>query len=640
MKRSSAAFVSLLLVPLLAAPLPLLFSQSQGFTPSAEDLRFLDEVQRRAFQYFLMEAHPETGLVREQADNFAPDHRSVASIAAEGFKLAAYVVGAERGWISKEEAEKRCVKTLRFFLNQMESEHGFYFHFVDRATGRRTKQTELSSIDTALFLAGALTAGQYFKGTEVEVLADHLYERVDFFWMLNGGKTLSMGWLPDRGFLHERWNNYNESFILYLLAIASPTNPIPPTSWHEVNKRIGTYGNHALIYSPPLFTHQYSHLWVDFRNKNDGRFDYFLNSRTATLVNREFCLDQRRKFKTYSENVWGLTAGLGPGGYRAYGSPPGNAPHDGTVAPWAIASSIVFTPELSIPALRYLYTHHKSKLWGRYGFSDAFNLDRKWYARDVLGIDVGPVLLMIENYRTGLLWRLFMQHPAVQRGMERMGFRPGSLPLRVPPVPVVEISRPAHTVVVDGDLSEWNGATPVWLTASAHRELGEITDAADLEGRFRFAWDKSYLYLAAQITDDDVVANLQGDQIWKEDLIELFLDPDEKGLVWGDPRDLQIGLNAGAEDGTARSWAWFQGFDPTKRNLIIFNAIRVPGGYQLEAAISWQLIGVTPQHGLAFGLSPALHDVDSDGSEGKLNWYYLPDGKTERARLGQAVLRG
>lgn len=611
----------------------------QSYQPSEEDLRFLDLVEQKAFDFFRKEHHPKTGLVKDKANNFEKDGQPLASIAATGFGLSAMVVGADRGWISKAEAQEYCSKTLRFFLTEMESEHGFFYHFVDWSTGKKTNHTELSSIDTALFLAGALMAGEYFKGTEVERLADELYRRVNFHWMLNGGQTLSMGWNPREGFIKSRWDQYNESLILYILAIGSPTYRIPPKSWQRVVKRIGTYGSHVLIYSPPLFTHQYSACWLDLRNKNDGLADYFENSKVATIVNREFCLDQKTHYKTYSENVWGLTASISQHSYKAYGSEPGGAVHDGTVAPTAAGSSIVFTPELSIKALRFMYDNYKDRTWGRYGFSDAFNLDRNWYAKEVLGIDQGPLLLMIENFRSELLWRFFMKHPSVIRGMELAGFRPGTVELKVPEKPKVAIPRVQRPIRIDGSLDEWDLTQPLKLESPEHRELGEISGLRDLLGRFFFAWDQDFLYVAAKIYDDSLVVKKMGEKIWLDDIVELYFDPENDGIEWGNPKDVQLGLSPGETMGGGRSWAWFQGFDPAARGLVEFKIKRQNWGYNVEAKISWKLLNMTPQPNLTFGFSPAIHDIDQDGSEGKLHLFFLPEGKSKRNFLGEATLQ-
>lgn len=589
---------------------------------TTEDEAFLEMVQKKTFEFFLREHHPETGLVKDKANNFGPDTTATASIASTGFGLTAMIVASERGWVTKEEAQKYCTMTLRFFLNRMEENRGFFYHFVNWATGKRSRNTELSSIDTAILLAGALTAGEYFKETEVETLANQIYERVDFPWMLNGGKLLSMGWDPiAQKFFNLRWHDYNESFILYLLAIGSPTHPIPADSWHQVNKRIGIYGPHVLIYSAPLFTHQFPHIWFDFRNKNDGFVDYFENSRVATLVNRQFCLDHSRQHKTYSENVWGLTASMGPTGYRAYGAGPGGSLHDGTIAPTAAGGSIVFTPELSLNALKYMYANFKDRIWGKYGFSDAFNWDRGWRSSEVLGIDQGPILLMIENARSELIWKLFMRHPAVQRGMERIGFKPGTLKLKPPT---------RAKLVID------TLKTPIHLESPENRELGEVTDANDLSGDIFLAWDDKFLFVTAKIQDDSLIAKRAGEQIWRDDLLELFIDPQGDGFKWGSMQDIQLGLSPGPLG--ARSWVWPRKFDPVKRGAVQLEIKTRPDGYDIEAKIAWGLLGITPGKGVKFGLTPALHDIDKDGTEAKLTWFFLPDGKNNVNTLGEVTL--
>ncbi len=621
----------------ITAVIPTGFAQPPEI--SNEDRQFLELVQQKAFQYFLKEHHPSSGLVKDKASNFAHDSSTIASIAATGFGLTAMVVGADRGWISHQEAQKYCAKTLRFALQGLEAEHGFFYHFIHWQTGKKTKNTELSSIDTALFLAGALTAGQYFKGTEVEQMAGELYRRVDFSWMLNNGKTLSMGWGPREGFLKQRWSDYNESLILYALAVGSPTHAISPGSWREVNKRVGIYGSYVLVFSPPLFTHQYPLIWLDLRNRNDGVIDYFENSKVATLVNRQFCLDQREKFKTYSENIWGLTAAIGPNGYKAYGSGPGQAVHDGTVAPTAPGGSIVFTPELSLAALKSMYETHKDKLWGKYGFSDSFNLDRNWFAQEVIAIDQGPLLLMIENYRSELIWKLFMQNSDIQRGLEKMGFRAGTLKAKIPKRPRVTIKRAKPSLKIDGLLDDWNQTDfVIQLAPPYHRELGEISGPGDLSGRVAFAWDPNFLYAAARIHDDDIVARVKGAQIWRNDLLELFIDPAGNGFEWKNPKDFQLGLGPGTGDRDQRSWVWPKNFDPEEKGLVNFNVQRRSGGYDVEAQISWNLVEIKPRPGVLFGLSPALHDQDQDHTEGKLTWFFLPEGKTGKNLLGEATL--
>ncbi len=619
---------------------PFLWAQPASFSP--DDERFLDEVERKAFDYFNREHHPKTGLVKDKAVNAGNDQSRIASIAATGFGLTAMCVGAERGWIEKKDAREYCVKTLRFALKQLPVQRGFFYHFMDWRTGKPTKYSEISSVDTALFLAGALTAGEYFKGTEIETMAQALYERADFSWMLNGGRTLSMGWKPDSGFLKERWNSYNESLILYLLAIASPAHPIPAESWRAVKKKIGVYGTHVLIYCPPLFTHQYSQVWLDLRNKNDGVADYFENSRVATIVNREFCIDRSDQNKTYSENIWGLTACMGPDGYKAYGAPPGNAPQDGTIAPTAAGGSIVFTPELSLKAFRAMASDPdlKGKISGKYGFCDAFNLKRPWFSNEVIGIDQGPIALMIENLRSEMVWRLFMRNPSVKEGLGKMGFREGTLRLKRPKRPLVEIPKRDREITIDGNLNDWDLGSATELRLQEHYEVGEIGDDADLSGDFYFAWDEDFLYAAARVRDESLILNQKGEKIWKDDCIELFVNPDGKGLRWGRQKDVQLGFSPAASGDDVRCWAWFQSYDPMTRGLAEAKVKRKVDGYDLEARISWKFLKMDPSEGLRFGFSPAVHDADYDRSDGKENLFFLPDGKNDCFILGKAILRG
>ena len=420
-------FSFFLLISLFTVCQPRLFSMDK------KDAEFLDMVEKQSLQYFVNCTNSANGLVLDRASNSkSPDFKyAPASIAAVGFGLAAITAGAERGWISKTAAEEQVKTTLKFFSEKMESEHGFFYHFVDMETGKRAGDCELSSIDTALFLAGALTAAQYFENPDIKDLAKKLYERADWKWMANGSVYLSMGWTPEKQFhpdtntktfIPYEWSNYNESSILYILAMGSPTFPITADSWKAIKRPRGSYKGHALIFSPPLFTHQFSHAFIDFRNKRDAFADYFENSVQATLANRQFCIDNAKSFKTYGKDSWGLTACIGPDGYKAYGAPPGPAVNDGTVAPSAAAASIVFTPDYSISALKYWYSKYHDALWGNYGFADSLNIDRNFFASDAYAINLGPTVLMIENYRSGLIWKLFMSLPEVQKGMREAGF--------------------------------------------------------------------------------------------------------------------------------------------------------------------------------------------------------------------------
>jgi hypothetical protein len=286
---------------------------------------------------------------------------------------------------------------------------------------------EISSIDTALLLGGVLTARQYFRGDrEIERLATKIYERIDFQWMLNGNPhILSHGWRPENGFIVHRWGKYSENASLYLLAIGSPSHPIEPESWHAWDRDWVADGEYKFLSSgAPLFIHQYSHAWVDFRGRRENRpphVDYFQNSITATRAHKAFCLDLAKEFPGYTENIWGITASDTAKGYKAWGGPPRKGPIDGTVVPCAAGGSLMFTPEIALPALREMKEKFGDRIYSRYGFADAFNPNDGWVNPDVIGIDVGITLLSAENLRTGNVWRWFMRNPEIARAMEKAG---------------------------------------------------------------------------------------------------------------------------------------------------------------------------------------------------------------------------
>jgi len=396
---------------------------------SAEDEAFLEDLSRRSFLFFWEQADPGTGFVHDRAGTGGEHRHDVASIASTGFGLTALCIASERRWVDPNEARERVRTTLRFFAERAYQQHGWFYHWMNVATGAREWQSEVSSIDTALLLGGVLTARQYFNtDPEIVQLATTIYERVDFPWMLNGHPTLlSHGWKPETGFLTARWDTYSELMILYLLAIGSPTHPITPDSWYAWRRNPITYRGYTYIYgAPPLFIHQYSHAWVDFRHRREdrgARTDWFANSVTATRAHREFCIRLAREFPTYSENVWGITASDSANGYVAWGGPPPTGTPrdgriDGTVVPCAPGGSLMFTPDICIPALRTMHERFGDRIYGRYGFADAFNPLTGWIDSDVIGIDVGIPLLSAENLRTENVWRWFMRNPEIPRAME------------------------------------------------------------------------------------------------------------------------------------------------------------------------------------------------------------------------------
>ncbi len=389
------------------------------------DEEFLDMVQKKAALFFWEEANPATGLIKDRASNFIKDEHNVASIASLGFGFTALIIAEKRGWLTKEEVYNRILKTLKYVENKLTHKEGFYFHFINMRSGMREWMSEISSIDTAIFIAGALFAGEYYKGTEVEKLADNLYRRINWQWMSNGRKFVSMGYRPEtKSFLTSYWNVYNESLLLNVLAIGSPTFPISPDAWHDMDRPQGNYKGYECISSAPLFTHQYPHLWIDFRDKHDRIADYFENARAATLANRQYCIDRMGVYETYGPDSWGLTACDGPTGYNAFGALPGGfALDDGTVAPTAAGGSLMLTPQESISALKYMYYTYKTGIWGKYGFSDSYNVDNSYRSPDVIGIDLGAIVLAIENYRTGMVWEYFMRNTHIQNAMKKIGFQ-------------------------------------------------------------------------------------------------------------------------------------------------------------------------------------------------------------------------
>lgn len=420
------------------------------------DEALLDRIQRAAFDYFIQTFNPANGLVADTTRKGSP-----SSIAVVGFALSSYPVAVERGWIAREDAAQRTLVTLRFFWTSAQNENanstgykGFYYHFLDLQNGKRVWQCELSLIDTALLLAGVLVAGVYFSEstqseTEIRELSDGLYRRIDWNWAQINKSTLSQGWKPECGFLHYGWEGYNEAAILYLLGLASPTHPLPDTSysaWTSTYQWESLYG-HEFLYAGPLFIHQFSHAWIDFKGIQD-RFmrekgiDYFENSRRAAYVQREYALHNPHEFEGYGENCWGLSAGDGPGnlalrvngrnrrffGYSARGVPYG--PDDGTIAPSATLGSIPFAPAIAMSALRELlkrYPEMTAMLPSGLNPTLAGNGRRCWMSEDYFGLDQGIVVMMIENYRSQLIWKLMRQCPYIKIGLQRAGFSGGWL---------------------------------------------------------------------------------------------------------------------------------------------------------------------------------------------------------------------
>ncbi len=399
-------------------------------TISPEDRALLEDLERRSILYFWNETDPSTGLVLDRASAEGGRAKGpsgdIASLAATGFGLTAICIGAEHGWIPRDKAQARVRSTLEFLASKATQEHGWFFHWMDVSTGERKWDSEMSSVDTAFLLAGALTAAEYFSDDPaIPKLANQIYNRVDFAWMLDGDSLLlSHGWVRGKGFLKYKWEAYSELPLLYLLAIGSPTHPISPESWYAWQRPVYSYGPYHFISGGPLFTHQYSQAWVDFRNRRDRGFvDFFQNSVTATRANGLYCLNLAKWFPlSFGPDIWGITASDSTKGYKVYGEIKQFEEVDGTVAPCAAGGSLMFTPDISIPALRAMRDHFEDRVYRKYGFVDAFNPAQKWFDSDVIGIDVGITLLSAENLLTANVWRWFMANQTVPHAMDLVGF--------------------------------------------------------------------------------------------------------------------------------------------------------------------------------------------------------------------------
>ena len=400
------------------------------------DDQLLQEVQRRAVRFFWEKADPVTGLISDHAHNHGDDNDAIASSAATGYGLAALPIGVEHGWINRKEAAGRARTTLRFLLN-LPNQHGWVLHFLDKRNGQRVWGSEYSSIDTALLVAGAIVCSEYFArdtaNLDISALSDALYRRIDWRWMLTNNDTqpqkraLSHGWWPETGFIPYNYDCYSEAILLYLLGLGAPLNPLPATTWEAIARPLQTYDGIESLKGGPIFIHQMPSGFFFFARQRDRLgFDYWVSSTNAMKIHRQFCVDHAGEVQTYAQGFWSLNASDGPGGYVAYGVPDG--PDDGTVSPTGAISSITFTPELAISAARTLYDKLGAKLWGTYGFANAFNIDRNWYSPDVIGIDLGMALLAIENYRSGMVWSLMDSFYPIASALRAAGFRSTSEP--------------------------------------------------------------------------------------------------------------------------------------------------------------------------------------------------------------------
>lgn len=394
---------------------------------SAEDQAFLDELEHAAFLYFWEQADPNTGLVKDRCNvRSGNDTGTVASIAATGFGLTALCIGHSRGFVPLADVRGRVIAALRFLNEKMPAHRGFFYHWADVHTGERTWNSEISSIDTAILLCGVLTCRQHFRYREISRLATLIFNRVNWTWLSADTTLLPHGWTPELGFLQYRWDYYSELMMMYLLGLGSTTHPLPVQTWHAWKRLTFEYDGLRYIGSyAPLFVHQYSQAWFDFRGKRDRYANYFHNSTIATQVHRRFCLELSERYPHFSEDLWGVTASDSRNGYVVWGGPPEMGPLDGTVVPSAAGGSLPFLPRETLRVLKHIRSRYGERTWSRYGFVNAFNPMTEWYDTDVVGIDTGVTLLMAENLRTGFVWEAFSRNPEVVAALKRAGFTEG-----------------------------------------------------------------------------------------------------------------------------------------------------------------------------------------------------------------------
>ncbi len=402
------------------------------------DDELLDRIEKRSFDYFWYETHPTNGLTKDRARNFmSSEEINIASVAAVGFGLTAYPIGAERGWVARTEAVERVRITLRNFADgPMANRNGFFPHFVNLFSCEEANNTEISTIDTALFLAGMIVSMEYFQDPEIDRLSKLIFERVDWNWARNGDPNfVTHGCDLNGHFFNAKWGSTTEGLLIYLLALGSPTHPLQASSWNAVDHHTEEYEGYRFVVEygfQSMFRFQYPALWYDFRGKTDrAGVDYFENGTTAALAMRQYCIQQAPRFLgSYGSDLWGLGAADGPGDrYMIYGFPPGEpySPTDGTIVPYAIAGSLPFVPQHALRALRKLYDDHH-EAWGKYGFADSVNPLQSFVTRDAIGLDAGTILLGIENYRSRFVWRLFMRNSWIQETTRKIAWTQRPLP--------------------------------------------------------------------------------------------------------------------------------------------------------------------------------------------------------------------
>ncbi|MFO7882015.1 MAG: glucoamylase family protein [Kosmotogaceae bacterium] len=622
------------------------------------DDELLEELQRKTFNYFWNEANPENGLIKDRSTDDSP-----CSIASVGFGLSAIPVAIENGWIDKEEGYDRALLTLKTFADgEVEGKNGFFYHFVNMNTGKRALDSEISSIDTSLFIAGALTVGEYFKGTEIEELATELYEEVDWEWMLAGGDTLSMGWKPEAGFLGARWDSFNEGILAYVLAIGSPKHPISSSTWDNIYRPVkDTYIN---LPQETLFVYQYPNIWVDFRNKVDHYANYFINAQVASRYNWLFTFTNRFQYETYTKDIWGLSACDGPNGYKAYGATEGN--HDGTIAPYASIASILFTPDLSMNSLRAMLKDHGPLIWNEYGLVSGFNVDVNWYSEENIGIDQGDIILMIENYKTGLIWEYFMNNPHIQESMDKIGFEEKEVDYAVTPEYTEEFEelkmapslkealakKPEKTIKIDGVLDEWEDTEAYVVDEDMNVPAGgiQVVNKREqiLHSNFFIKWDNENLYIAAEVYDEYLVVNFGPDAkggFYQTDSVEFYIDPSKAGSNAGVMKLAILPFDTEGNPHAARHEDANPGPVEEVAPDIEIATVKTDYGYDLEVKIPFKYLKVNPRSGTELGFSYTIHNSNKkDAQPGQyvreniISWTNVPEVWASPDKWGTLIL--
>lgn len=610
--------------------------------------KLIESIERKTFDYFWYETNRENGLVKDRSTLY-----SHCSIAAVGFALSTIPVAIERKWIDREKGYERVLTTLRTFAEgKVDGEHGFFYHFVNIKSGKRVCESELSSVDTAFLVAGALFVGEYFKGTEVEKLADQLYRNVDWQWFTNDDDFLTMGWTPEKGFNNAKWNVFNEGILAYILAIGSPTYPLSADVWDKIYRPINGK-NYIFVPGEPLFAYQYPHIWIDFRKLKDSFANYWNNTISATRHNYDFSMEHVKKYKSYEKNLWGLSACDGPLGYRVYGA--SGDSHDGTIAPYAPIATMPLIPRLSFRTIRKLLKKHGPLVWERYGFVSAYNVDLNWYSKEYIGIDQGDILLMLENYRSGLIWKYVMKNEYIQEAVYKIGFtkkrlnqknavnkihftnfreRNKSFKKRV-----LLANYTKNDVIIDARLNEWDLVNGYLVSEDMNVIAGSLSrvnkKSQILHSQFYIQWDDKNLYITANVSDNIVVSNiLPGDQkaYYRTDSVEFYIDPSRADSTEGImklavlPFDLYGNIQIIRHEDNSPG--------PIEENFpeIKGASIRTETGYIIELSVPFKYLGVDPKPGMTFGFGHTIHNsndsnpkIGEDVRDNIISWNNISD---------------